>query len=159
ENVERNIAGGMNPRDAARQSMDEVGGALVAIALVLCAVFVPSAFITGISGQFYRQFALTITGATIISLICSLTLSPALCAMLLKAHGEHRTPLILRPVQGFFRLFNRSFDAFGRGYGWMVSKVIRIAVVMLLVYAAVLVGGFQIFNSTPTGFIPQLDRG
>ena len=88
ENVERNIAAGLNPREASKRSMDEVGGALIAIALVLCAVFVPSAFITGISGQFYRQFALTIVGATIISLVVSLTLSPALCTLLLKPHGE-----------------------------------------------------------------------
>ena len=86
ENVERNIAAGLAPREAAIKSMDEVGAALIAIALVLCAVFVPSAFITGISGQFYRQFALTIAGATVISLIVSLTLSPAMCALLLKPH-------------------------------------------------------------------------
>src|SRR5262249_10146749 len=88
ENVERNIEAGLTPRDAAIKSMDEVGAALIAIALVLCSVFIPSAFITGISGQFYRQFALTIAGATIISLIVSLTLSPALCALLLKPHSE-----------------------------------------------------------------------
>src|SRR5262249_1726193 len=93
ENVERNIAPGLSPRDAAIKSMDEVASALIAIALVLCAVFVPSAFITGISGQFYRQFALTIAGATIISLIVSLTLSPALCALLLKPHAEQRPRL------------------------------------------------------------------
>ena len=86
ENVERNMAKGLTPREAAYRTMEEVGAALIAIALVLTAVFVPSAFITGISGQFYRQFALTIAGATIISLIVSLTLSPALCAMLLKPH-------------------------------------------------------------------------
>ena len=91
ENVERNIAAGHSPREAAQRSMDEVGSALIAIALVLCAVFVPAAFITGISGQFYRQFALTIAGATVISLIVSLTLSPALCALLLKPHA-HRAP-------------------------------------------------------------------
>src|SRR5436309_3644774 len=90
ENVERNIAAGLSPREAAFKSMDEVGAALIAIALVLCAVFVPSAFITGISGQFYRQFALTITGATVISLIVSLTLSPAMCALLLKPHTSHQ---------------------------------------------------------------------
>ena len=89
ENVERNIATGLSPHDAAVKSMDEVGGALIAIALVLCAVFVPAAFITGISGQFYRQFALTIAGATVISLIVSLTLSPAMCALLLKPHDPH----------------------------------------------------------------------
>src|SRR5207302_1200861 len=91
ENVERNIALGLSPRDAAMRSMDEVGGALVAIALVLCAVFIPSAFITGISGQFYKQFALTIAGATVISLAVSLTLSPALCALLLRPHQRHET--------------------------------------------------------------------
>ena len=111
ENVERNIAAGLAPREAAIKSMDEVGGALIAIALVLCAVFVPAAFITGISGQFYRQFALTIAGATVISLIVSLTLSPALAALLLKPHEPARAA-----VRGsgrcarFFRLFNRGFD-------------------------------------------------
>src|SRR6187431_208704 len=91
ENVERNIAAGLSPREAAQRSMDEVGAALISIALVLCAVFIPSAFITGISGQFYRQFALTIAGATIVSCTVSLTLSPALCAMLLKPHDpKHR---------------------------------------------------------------------
>src|SRR6187200_1496347 len=103
ENVERNIESGLSPRDAAYKSMDEVGGALVAIALVLCAVFVPSAFITGISGQFYRQFALTIASATIISCTVSLTLSPALCAMLLKPHDpQHRDRWWEVPVHGFF---------------------------------------------------------
>ncbi len=106
ENVERNIAKGLSPRDAARLSMDEVGAALVAIALVLCAVFIPSAFITGISGQFYKQFALTIAGATVISLTVSLTLSPALCALLLRPHREHeKVGWWARPLRGFFRLF------------------------------------------------------
>jgi hydrophobe/amphiphile efflux-1 (HAE1) family protein len=108
ENVERNIAAGLSPRDAARKSMDEVGSALIAIALVLCAVFVPSVFITGISGQFYRQFALTIAGAAVISLIVSLTLSPAMCALLLKPHEvDHRDTWWERPIHGFFRYFNR----------------------------------------------------
>src|SRR5689334_10393699 len=102
ENVERNIAAGLKPREAARQSMDEVGSALIAIALVLCAVFVPSAFITGISGQFYRQFALTIAGATVISLIVSLTLSPAMCALLLKPHDARRRRWWEWPLHGFF---------------------------------------------------------
>ena len=104
ENVERNIANGLSPHDAAIRSMDEVGGALVAIALVLCAVFVPSAFITGISGQFYRQFALTIAGATVISLLMSLTLSPAMCALLLKPHErESQTGLVVAAVPRLFR--------------------------------------------------------
>src|ERR1700752_2732463 len=111
ENLERNIAAGLSPRDAARKSMDEVGGALIAIALVLCAVFVPAAFITGISGQFYRQFALTIAGATVISLIVSLTLSPAMCALLLKPHQpNHRDTWWERPISLFFGYFNRGFN-------------------------------------------------
>jgi len=159
ENVERNIAQGLSPREAAIRSMDEVGAALIAIALVLCAVFVPSAFITGISGQFYRQFALTIAGATIISLIVSLTLSPALCALLLKPH-DHRPPRLWeRPIRGFFRLFNRGFDALARGYGWLAARVVRFAVLMLAVYAGVLAFGLNEFRKTPLGFIPQVDRG
>ena len=160
ENVERNIAAGMNPHDAAVRTMDEVGGALIAIALVLTAVFVPSAFISGISGQFYRQFALTIAGATVISLTVSLTLSPALCALLLHPHEEQRRqPLLLRPVQGFFRLFNRGFAAFAQGYGRLVARVVRIGGLMLVVYAGILALGFFEFRQAPTGFIPQLDRG
>ena len=159
ENVERNIASGMNPRDAALRSMDEVGTALIAIALVLCAVFIPTAFISGISGQFYRQFALTIAGATVISLTVSLTLSPALCALLLRPHDDRRQPLLLRPVQGLFNLFNKGFAAFAEGYGWLVTRVVRFAGVMLLVYAGVLVIGFLEFRQAPVGFIPQLDRG
>jgi multidrug efflux pump len=159
ENVERNIAAGMNPRDAAVRTMDEVGTALIAIALVLSAVFVPSAFISGISGQFYRQFALTIAGATVISLTVSLTLSPALCALLLHPHHERRHPILLRPVEGFFKLFNKGFAAFAAGYGWLVTRVVRIAGLMLLVYAAVLALGSFEFRLAPSGFIPQLDRG
>jgi hydrophobe/amphiphile efflux-1 (HAE1) family protein len=160
ENVERNIAAGLSPREAAQRSMDEVGSALIAIALVLCAVFVPAAFITGISGQFYRQFALTIAGATVISLIVSLTLSPALCALLLKPHA-HRAPARwwMRPVHGFFRAFNLSFEAMARGYGWLAARIVRIAVLMLLIYAAVIAYGLNEFRKTPAGFIPQLDAG
>ena len=159
ENVERNIAAGMNPHDAAVRTMDEVGAALVAIALVLSAVFIPSTFITGISGQFYRQFALTIAGATVISLIVSLTLSPALCALLLRPHDDRPKPLLMRPVFGFFSLFNRGFAKFAEGYGWLITRVLRVAVLMLLVYVAVLGLGFLEFRQAPTGFIPQLDRG
>src|SRR5690348_30344 len=159
ENVERNIANGLSPREAARRSMDEVGSALIAIALVLCAVFVPSAFITGISGQFYRQFALTIAGATVISLIVSLTLSPAMCALLLKPRHGRAPRLWERPIRGFFRVFNYGFDGLGRGYGWLAGKVVRFAVIMLVVYAGVLAFGLNAFRGTPQGFIPQLDRG
>jgi len=160
ENVERNIAAGLSPHDAAVKSMDEVGSALIAIALVLCAVFVPSAFITGISGQFYRQFALTIAGATVISLIVSLTLSPAMCALLLKPHDpHHRARWWELPVKGFFKLFNWSFDRLGRGYGFLTARAVRVAVLMLIAYVAILGFGLNEFRKTPTGFIPQIDRG
>ena len=160
ENVERNIATGMSPRDAARRSMDEVGGALIAIALVLTAVFVPTAFITGISGQFYRQFALTIAGATLISLVVSLTLSPAMCALLLKPHtGHERVPWWARPVRFLFRLFNRGFDGVAAGYHWLAGRIVRIAVLMLVAYAAILAYGLNEFRNTPVGFIPNQDVG
>jgi hydrophobe/amphiphile efflux-1 (HAE1) family protein len=160
ENVERNIAAGLSPHDAAVKSMDEVGSALIAIALVLCAVFVPSAFITGISGQFYRQFALTIAGATVISLIVSLTLSPAMCALLLKPHDpHHRARWWELPVKGFFKLFNWSFDRLGRGYGFLTARAVRVAALMLIAYVAILGYGLNEFRKTPTGFIPQIDRG
>ena len=160
ENVERNIAAGLSPREAARKSMDEVGAALVAIALVLCAVFVPSAFITGLSGQFYRQFALTITSATVISLIVSLTLSPALCALLLKSHAERsKERWWERPIHRAFGVFNWSFDRLTIGYGWLAARVVRFTVIMLLIYAGVIAFGFNEFNKTPRGFIPPVDRG
>ncbi|HEY2227629.1 MAG TPA: multidrug efflux RND transporter permease subunit [Xanthobacteraceae bacterium] len=159
ENVERNIAAGLPPREAAIRSMDEVGGALIAIALVLCAVFIPSAFISGITGQFYRQFALTIAGSTVISLIVSLTLSPAMCALVLKPHQpDRRSSLLLRPVHGFFRVFNRAFDAVARGYGRLAGVAARFAVIMLVLYAGVIALGLNEFRKTPQGFIPQQDR-
>src|SRR5215510_1814606 len=159
ENVERNIAAGLSPHDAAIRSMDEVGSALIAIALVLCAVFIPSAFITGISGQFYRQFALTIAGATVISLVVSLTLSPALCAMMLKPHHEMQDGhWWSKPIHGFFGLFNRYFDMLTRGYGKLSAKLVRIAVMMLVVYAGIIAFGLNEFRKTPVGFIPQLDQ-
>ncbi len=160
ENVQRNIEAGLSPHDAAYKSMDEVGAALVAIALVLISVFVPSAFITGISGQFYRQFALTIAGATIISLTVSLTLSPALCTLLLKPPNETRAHYWWsRPIHIFFDGFNRYFSALTRGYGWLSARLVRFAVLMLVVYAGVIVFGLNEFRKTPIGFIPQLDRG
>jgi hydrophobe/amphiphile efflux-1 (HAE1) family protein len=159
ENVERNMAAGLSPRDAAIRSMDEVGAALIAICLVLCAVFIPSAFITGISGQFYRQFALTIAGATVISLVVSLTLSPALCALLLKPHDRtHRDRWWERPIHGAFRLFNRGFTAATNGYGWLAGRAVRVAGIMLGVYVLIIAGGGYIFSHAPSGFIPQQDR-
>ncbi len=160
ENVERNMAAGLSPRDASFKSMDEVGGALIAIALVLSAVFVPSAFITGISGQFYQQFAVTVAGATIISLIVSLTLSPALCTLLLKPHdGAHRPSLIMWPIHAFFRVFNWSFDKASQGYGWLIERLVRLGALMLVIYAGVIAFGMNEFRQTPTAFIPGLDAG
>ena len=160
ENVERNIAAGLTPREAARKSMTEVGSALIAIALVLCAVFVPSIFITGISGQFYRQFALTIAGATIISLIVSLTLSPAMCALLLKPHQNGRHEYWwARPIHRFFNYFNRAFDRLGLGITWLASRTVRHAALMVAVYGIIIGIGLNAFRTTPTGFIPQVDRG
>ncbi|MDO9412304.1 MAG: multidrug efflux RND transporter permease subunit [Pseudolabrys sp.] len=160
ENVERNVEAGMKPREAAYRTMDEVGTALISIALVLCAVFVPTTFITGISGQFYRQFALTITSATIISLIVSLTLSPAMCALLLKPHDKsHKDSWWEKPIHGFFKLFNRGFDSIARGYGWVASKAVRFVLIMLVLYVGILGLGLNEFRKTPQGFIPQIDRG
>ena len=160
ENVERNIAAGLPPREAAKKSMDEVGSALIAIALVLCAVFVPSMFITGISGQFYRQFALTIAGATVISLIVSLTLSPAMCALLLKRHDPtHRDRWWERPIHGFFGLFNRGFNGVGAGVSWLATRTVRRAAIMVVIYLVVIGFGLNQFRKTPVGFIPQVDGG
>ncbi|MEI6559277.1 MAG: multidrug efflux RND transporter permease subunit [Rhodospirillaceae bacterium] len=160
ENVERMMRQGMTPRDAAHETMDEVGGALIAIAIVLSAVFIPAAFIPGITGQFFRQFAVTIAAATIISCFVSLTLSPALCAILLKPHPEHeREALLLRPISWFFRLFNRLFDQLADGYAGLTGRLVRITGLVVLVYAGLIgLAGYQ-FTRAPTGFIPQLDQG
>jgi hydrophobe/amphiphile efflux-1 (HAE1) family protein len=158
ENVERNIASGLAPRAAAIKSMDEVGAALIAIALVVCAVFVPSAFITGISGQFYRQFALTIVGATIISLTVSLTLSPALCALLLQPHrtrDARQWAILRRP----FEIFNKYFGKLAEFYSRLAARAVRIAMIMVAIYAVILGFGLNEFRRTPVGFIPQVDLG
>ena len=161
ENVERNIEAGLSPHDAAIKSMDEVGAALVAIALVLVSVFIPSAFITGISGQFYRQFALTIAGATIISLTVSLTLSPALCALLLSLkHARAGGSWLGAPIRGFFGIFNRGFAAaharlwlaFGTDRAHRGADVGRLC-------RDDRVSASVVFTKAPIGFIPQLDRG
>ncbi len=160
ENVERKLAEGLPPLDAARVTMNEVGAALIAIALVLTAVFVPTAFIGGITGQFYRQFAVTVATATIISAFNSLTLSPALCAILLKPHDQHAHPsLLMRPVRAFFRLFNAAFDMLAAAYGRVVKAAISASALMLALYALLIgVAGWLLFH-TPTGFIPKMDRG
>jgi hydrophobe/amphiphile efflux-1 (HAE1) family protein len=160
ENVERNLRAGMTPREAAHKTMDEVGTALVAIALVLIAVFVPTAFITGISGQFYRQFALTIAAATGISLIVSLTLSPALAALLLRPHEEHpRQNFLTRPVHAFFRGFDRMFERISGGYASVTRRLVRTSAVVLVVYAGLIgLTWFQL-ERAPGGFIPEQDQG
>ena len=164
ENVERYLQQGMSAREAAHKTMDEVGGALIAIAGVLSAVFIPTAFIAGISGQFYTQFAVTIATATIISAVVSLTLSPALCALLLKPHGEHEPPVGIRraliwPFAKFADGFNTLFDRVSRGYATMTKRLVRLSVVMLVVYAGLVALAVERFDSTPRGFIPDLDRG
>ncbi len=164
ENVERYIREGMSPREAAHKTMDEVGGALIAIAIVLTAVFIPTAFITGISGAFYKQFGLTIATATIISMVVSLTLSPALSALLFKAHADERPPqglikVLGWPFRAFGNFFNTCFDWLAKSYSALTRRLVRMTVLMLLVYAGMLVlTGYQ-FQQVPTGFIPQQDQG
>jgi hydrophobe/amphiphile efflux-1 (HAE1) family protein len=162
ENVERNMALGMNAREATRQAMNEVTGPIIATALVLVAVFVPTTFITGVSGAFYKQFALTISVSTVISAFNSLTLSPALCALLLDR--EHHNPdwptrLINGLFGWFFRGFNWVFDGLGAVYGWLVSRLIRIAALVMLLYAGLAGLNWVAFDKVPTGFIPAQDMG
>ena len=161
ENVERNLRLGLSPKEAAHRTMDEVGGALVAIALVLSAVFIPAAFITGISGQFFRQFAVTIAVATAISCFVSLTLSPALAALLFKPHREEeeRGSLLTRPVRAFFRGFNALFEKLSFGYGGLTRRLVRLSVMMLVVYGGLVGLTVWQFDRAPTGFIPQQDQG
>ncbi|WCL55304.1 efflux RND transporter permease subunit [Gimibacter soli] len=164
ENVERYLKAGLPAREAARKTLSEVGGALIAIALVLVAVFVPAAFITGISGQFYRQFALTIATATVISAIVSLTLSPALAALLLKAHGEegeegHKARPWDAYVTRFSDAFNKGFDRLSDRYGALTEKLTGRTLAMSGVYAGLLLATVLVFARVPTGFIPQQDVG
>jgi hydrophobe/amphiphile efflux-1 (HAE1) family protein len=156
ENVERNISAGLSPVAAAHRTMDEVGGALISIALTLCAVFVPSAFLSGITGQFFRQFAVTIAASTVISCFVSLTLSPALCALLLKPHAAHTTPagLPARVLAAGFGRFNRGFEWLALGYGLVRGLAVVVAVYIALIASA----GFE-FSRAPTGFIPEQDQG
>ena len=162
ENVERWLAQGLSPRDAARKAMDEVTGPVVAVALVLCAVFVPCAFISGITGQFFRQFALTIAVSTVFSALNSLTLSPALAALLLKPHGAKKDILTraLNAVLGwFFTLFNWTFTAGTSAYTWVVGAFLRISLVVLAIYGGLLYLTYWSFTSIPVGFIPEQDKG
>ncbi|WMC12255.1 multidrug efflux RND transporter permease subunit [Oceanimonas pelagia] len=162
ENVERNIGNGLSPVEATRQAMTEVTGPIIAIALVLCAVFIPTAFIQGLSGQFYKQFALTITISTLISAFNSLTLSPALSALLLRSH-DARPDWLTRGMNALFGRwlfapFNRLFERGGRMYEKGVKKLIRLSVVVGVVYVGLLGGTVTLFNAVPGGFIPLQDK-
>src|ERR1700744_4071926 len=160
ENVERNIALGMQPKEAAHKTMEEVSTALIAIALTLCAVFVPAAFISGISGLFFTQFAVTISASTIISVIVSLTLSPALCAVLLKPHAAHAQPRGLnRLLKNGFGYFNRAFEWLSNSYGKMTARFVRATAVIGVIYLGLIaLAGLQMYR-IPTGFIPDQDIG
>ncbi|MGP2443938.1 multidrug efflux RND transporter permease subunit OqxB [Pantoea ananatis] len=161
ENVERNIEMGLSPKAAAHQAMREVSGPIIAIALVLCAVFVPMAFLSGVTGQFYKQFATTIAISTVISAINSLTLSPALAAMLLKDHQAPKdmpTRLIDRLFGWIFRPFNRFFQRSAHGYESMVEKTLRRRGAVFGVYLVLLAGAGWMFHAVPGGFIPTQDK-
>ncbi|EOH6077932.1 efflux RND transporter permease subunit [Burkholderia cenocepacia] len=171
ENVERHLAAGAGPRDATLLTMKEVGGALFAITLVLCAVFVPTSFIPGISGQFFRQFGVTIAVSTAISFFTSVTLAPALSAMMLKAHaGDHDAPAptsriatlfapALRVARRFSNAFNRLFQRLSDAYGRLVRKVVRIIPAMTALYVVLIAATGYLLVSSPKGFIPAQDRG
>ena len=160
ENVERNLEHGMSPLEAARTSMDEVGAALIAIVLVLCAVFVPTLFIGGMSGAFYQQFAVTISAATVISLIVSLTLSPALSALLLRKH-EHVVdgPRWRQLVDRAGEAFNRAFERFSETYARWTERLVAMPKRMMVAYAGLIALTGAALWITPTGFIPQQDQG
>ncbi|HEX8026905.1 MAG TPA: efflux RND transporter permease subunit, partial [Vicinamibacterales bacterium] len=161
ENVERNIENGLTPRDATLKAMREVTGPIIAIALVLCAVFVPIAFISGLTGQFYRQFALTITFSTVISAFTSLTLSPALASTLLKAHGAKKDWLTVgmdKVFGPFFRGFNRFFHRSSEGYSRGVTGILGRKSLAMLVYVLLLGGTYMGFQAVPPGFVPGQDK-
>ncbi|WP_299820407.1 efflux RND transporter permease subunit [uncultured Roseibium sp.] len=161
ENVERNIENGLAPRQATYKAMKEVSGPIIAIALVLVAVFVPLATITGLSGQFYRQFALTIAISTVISAINSLTLSPALAALLLKEHDAPKdllTRVMERLFGWFFRGFNKVFGAGSRAYGKGVGGLLSRKSLVMVVYAALAATTYGLFTSIPGGFVPAQDK-
>ncbi|HET8849872.1 MAG TPA: multidrug efflux RND transporter permease subunit [Marinobacter sp.] len=161
ENVERNIEEGRTPLAAAHQAMKEVSGPIIAIGLVLCAVFIPMAFLSGVTGQFYRQFAVTIAISTVISTINSLTLSPALAAMLLKPHGapKDRLQKVIDALFGWvFRPFNRFFNASAEKYRGGVSRSLRSRGAVFVIYALLLAGTGVMFKTVPPGFIPIQDK-
>ncbi|QDU29764.1 Efflux pump membrane transporter BepG [Anatilimnocola aggregata] len=162
EAVEHHIERGLAPREAAIRAMDEVASPVIAVGCVLSAVFIPCAFISGIVGQFFRQFALTIAISTIISTFNSLTLSPALAALLLRPKGGKRDPLtwLLDVTLGWlFWLFNAGLKKSTVGYTWTVGRMLRVPMMVLVVYGGLLLLTYFGFNSLPTGFIPSQDKG
>jgi multidrug efflux pump len=162
ENCERHLHEGLDPKAAARKAMDEVSGPVIAVAVVLTAVFLPSAFLPGISGQFYRQFAVTVAISTIISAFNSLTLSPALCGILLRKR-EPQTDLLTRAIDfvggWFFEAVNRAFNWTASGYANLVRRILRLVAVALILYLGLLVLTYFGFKLVPTGFIPTQDQG
>ncbi|WP_288253636.1 efflux RND transporter permease subunit [uncultured Hydrogenophaga sp.] len=161
ENVERNIEAGLSPREATYRAMREVSGPIIAIALVLVAVFVPLAFISGLTGQFYKQFAVTIAISTVISAINSLTLSPALAALLLKGHHEPKDALTRgmdRVFGGFFRAFNRVFHRGAESYSGGVRRVVGRKALMMAMYLALAALTVGLFKAVPSGFVPAQDK-
>ena len=162
ENVERHIAEGLSPAAATHKAMDEVSGAVIAIALVLSAVFIPTAFVSGITGKFYQQFALTIAVSTLISAFVSLTLTPALCALLLQPHHAPKDLIgrvIHNSVDWLFRAFNRVFEGGRANYVRVLGQVLRHCGTTLVLYAALLALTWFGFHKVPTGFIPSQDKG
>ncbi|MEN3943906.1 efflux RND transporter permease subunit, partial [Prosthecobacter sp. SYSU 5D2] len=161
ENVERNIRNGLNPVDATKQAMTEVTGPIIATALVLCAVFIPTAYISGLSGQFYKQFAVTIAISTVISAINSLTLSPALSALLLQSHDAKKDILsrLIDALFGwFFRPFNRFFEWSSNTYVSIVKRLIRFSIIALIFYGGFVWLTVRVFDQVPTGFVPAQDK-
>ncbi|WP_339671972.1 multidrug efflux RND transporter permease subunit [Dasania marina] len=162
ENVERNIEKGLSSVAAAQQAMKEVTGPIIATTLVLGAVFIPAAFMSGLTGQFYKQFALTIAISTFISALNSLTLSPALSALLLRSKGAPKdafSRFLDRLLQGWlFTPFNRLFDWGSHGYARVIKKIIRSAGIVMLLYVGLLLLTAQQFASTPTGYVPSQDK-
>jgi multidrug efflux pump len=162
EAVEHHVEHGLSPRDAAIKAMDEVSGPVIAVGLVLTAVFVPCAFISGIVGQFFRQFALTIAISTVISAFNSLTLSPALAALLIRPRGARRDPLtwVIDLLLGwFFRLFNSTFRLTTRAYTGVVGVSLRLALIVLVLYGGLIGLTYWGYLQLPTGFIPSQDKG
>lgn len=161
ENVERNLALGLSPLDATRKAMTEVTGPIIAIALVLCAVFIPTAFISGLTGQFYKQFAITIAISTVISAFNSLTLSPALCAVLLQPHHaktDRLSKIMEFSLGWFFRPFNRAFAWAGDKYSASVAGILRKSVIALILYGGLVYLTGWSFTKVPTGFVPIQDK-